>query len=191
MQGLGHGHEDLGTTTDPDLVMDTTDGRVVGTAKVREYVEITAENRDSFHFHGDASDLPVDAAILVPTDRRSGTILYARAENGRLDVQLVRSAEVIDDLLVETFRIRRIMLAVLAAVAVGTLLLLAVVMALSVRIRAAEIQTMHLIGCGRGRVPFFIAIEIVFLFGLAILPAIVVGALLVPILADSERIIIG
>ena len=73
----------------------------------------------------------------------------------------------------------------------GTLLLLAVVMALSVRIRAAEIQTMHLIGCGRGRVPFFIAIEIVFLFGLAILPAIVVGALLVPILADSERIIIG
>ena len=57
----------------------------------------------------------------------------------------------------------------------GTLLLLAVVMALSVRIRAAEIETMHLIGCGRGRVPIFIATEIVLLFLLAAAPAIAVG----------------
>lgn len=191
VQGLGHGHESLETADDPELVMGEVDGTIVGTAKVREYVEITAENRDSFHFHGATTDLPVDAAIVVPTDSRDGTILYARAETDRLDVQLVRSREVIDDLLVETFRVRRILLAVVGAVAGGTLLLLAVVVALSVRIRAAEIETMHLIGCGRGRVPIFIATEIVLLFLLAAAPAIAVGGLLIPLIVDSERLIIG
>ena len=191
MQGLGHGHEDLTVSTDPELVMGERDGMVVGTAKVREFVEITDENRDSFHFHGSISQMPVDAAIVVPFDARSETIAFARAETGRLPIQMVRSVQVVDDLLVETFRIRRIMLVVLGTVAVGTLLLVGVVMALSVRVRATEIETMHLIGCGRGRVPLFISTEIGFLLLAATAAAIVVGVFLIPFVADAERFIIG
>ncbi len=194
VQGLGHGHDDLTTTTDPELLMDDVDGEdgvVIATAKVREFVEITEENRDSFHFHGTAGSMPVDAAIVVPIDDRSETILFARSETGRLPVRMVRADEVIDDLLVETFRVRRIMLAVLGAVSLGTLLLVGVVMALSIRIRATEIETMHLIGCGRGRVPIFIATEIGLLLGGAVAAAVVVGVVLVPLLADADRIIIG
>ena len=191
VQGLGHGHEDLTVSTDPELVMGERDGMVVGTAKVREFVEITDENRDSFHFHGSISQMPVDAAIVVPFDARSETIAFARAETGRLPIQMVRSVQVVDDLLVETFRIRRIMLVVLGTVAVGTLLLVGVVMALSVRVRATEIETMHLIGCGRGRVPLFISTEIGFLLLAATAAAMVVGVFLIPFVADAERFIIG
>ena len=52
VQGLAHGHDDLENETDPSLVMGRTDDVVVGTAKVREFVEITDANRASFHFHG-------------------------------------------------------------------------------------------------------------------------------------------
>ena len=79
------------------------------------------------------------AAIIVPSDDRAETILFGRADAGLLDVQLVRASEVVDRLLVEVFRIRRTM-AVLGVAAIDLLLVL-VALALSIRIRAAEIET--------------------------------------------------
>jgi putative ABC transport system permease protein len=191
VQGLAHGHDDLETETDPSLVMGRTDDVVVGTAKVREFVEITDENRASFHFHGPLAERPVDAAIVVPIDARAGTILMGRADAGRLPVQLVVASEVVDRLLVEVFRVRRILLAVLAAVGVGTVLLVAVVIALSIRIRATEIETMHLVGCGRGRVPLILGTEVAVLVGLAIGAAVVAGRLVAIAMPAVERLLLG
>lgn len=191
VQGLAHGHDDLETETDPSLVMGRTDGVVVGTAKVREFVEITDANRASFHFHGPLADRPVDAAIVVPHDDRSGTILMGRADAGRLPMQVVVSSEVVDRLLVEVFRVRRILLTVLAAVGVGTVLLVAVVIALSIRIRATEIETMHLVGCGRGRVPLVLGTEVAMLVGLAVAAAIAAGAAVTAFMPAVERLLLG
>ncbi len=191
VQGLAHGHDDLETETDPSLVMGRTDGVVVGTAKVREFVEITDENRASFHFHGPLVERPVDAAIVVPGDARSGTILMGRADAGRLPMQVVVSSEVVDRLLVEVFRVRRILLAVLAAVGIGTLLLVAVVITLSIRIRATEIETMHLVGCGRGRVPLVLGTEVAILVGLAMIAALAAGVAVTAFIPAVERILLG
>ena len=191
VQGLAHGHDDLENETDPSLVMGRTDDVVVGTAKVREFVEITDENRASFHFHGPLAERPVDAAIVVPFDARAGTILMGRADAGRLPVQLVVASEVVDRLLVEVFRVRRILLAVLAAVGVGTVLLVAVVIALSIRIRATEIETMHLVGCGRGRVPLILGTEVAVLVGLAIGAAVIAGRLVAIAMPAVERLLLG
>ena len=191
VQGLAHGHDDLENETDPSLVMGRTDDVVVGTAKVREFVEITDANRASFHFHGPLAERPVDAAIVVPFDARAGTILMGRADAGRLPVQLVVASEVVDRLLVEVFRVRRILLAVLAAVGVGTVLLVAVVIALSIRIRATEIETMHLVGCGRGRVPLILGTEVAVLVGLAIGAAVIAGRLVAIAMPAVERLLLG
>ncbi len=191
VQGLAHGHDDLENETDPSLVMGRTDDVVVGTAKVREFVEITDANRASFHFHGPLAERPADAAIVVPIDARAGTILMGRADAGRLPVQLVVASEVVDRLLVEVFRVRRILLAVLAAVGVGTVLLVAVVIALSIRIRATEIETMHLVGCGRGRVPLILGTEVAVLVGCAVGAAVIAGRLVAIAMPAVERLLLG
>ncbi|NIV56792.1 MAG: hypothetical protein GWN48_15145, partial [Actinobacteria bacterium] len=56
---------------------------IVANASVLSYTEITPDNIDSFHFHGDPSGFPVDAVVAVPRDRKSGVVLRGRyAEDG-------------------------------------------------------------------------------------------------------------
>ena len=191
VQGLAHGHDKVDEEADPELVMGRTDDVVIVSPKVREFVEITDENRASFHFHGKREDRPVTAAILVPHDERSETILMGRADAGLLPVQLVRASEVVDRLLVEVFRIRRILMSVLGVVAVATLLLVVVVLALSIRIRAVEIETMHLIGASRLRVGLILGSEVVILIGISVVVAAIGGIVLTGAIPMVENLLIG
>ena len=196
VQGRGHGHIKVDEEVDERLVMGRTGGDdepsvVRMNAAIHEFVEITPENVADFHFHGETVDLPVNAAIVLPRDAKAGTILFARAETGRVRVQLVRAAKVVDRLLVEVFRVRRILLAVLGVVAVATVLLIAVVIALSVRIRAAEIETMHLIGCTPSRVPLIIATEVVILVLSSGLAAMLAGFGVTALVPAVERLLLG
>lgn len=191
VRGLAHGHDDLEAAEDDDLVMGRTEDTIIASAKVREFVEITDENRSSFHFHAPPGELPVTAAIVIPVDAKAGTILLGRADVGRLPLQLVDAAEIVDRLLVEVFRVRRILMGVLAVVGFATLLLVGVVVALSIRMRSVEIETMHLIGCGRGRVPLILATEVLLVLAIATLLAFIAGGLVVPMLSGAERLILG
>ena len=161
--GLGHGHEDLAKATDKDLIMGRTEKVIVGSAKVREYLEFDAESIKSVHFHGDTAEFPLTAAIVIPKNAKSRTILLGRADGGRLDMRLMEPAVVVEQLLVEVFRVRAIMLTVLGVVAVAMAILVAVVIALSIRIRSREIETMHLVGCAPGRVVMVLGVEIILL----------------------------
>ena len=76
-------------------------------------------------------------------------------------------------------------------VGVGTVLLVAVVIALSIRIRATEIETMHLVGCGRGRVPLILGTEVAVLVGLAIGAAVIAGRLVAIAMPAVERLLLG
>ena len=191
VQGLAHGHDQVEDETDPDLVMGRTEEVVIVSAKVREYVEITDQNRASFHFHGPREDRPVTAAIVLPRDERAQTMLMGRADAGLLPVQLVKASEVVDRLLVEVFRIRRILLAVLGVVAVATLLLVLVVLALSVRIRAVEIETMQLIGASRFRVGMILGCEVGILIGFSLILAATAGLILTGAIPMVENLLLG
>ena len=83
VQGLVHGHEEMSRTQDDSVIMKRSDSNVIANAKLMEYTEITAENIDSFHFHGTADDYPLTAVTGVTHDQRSGTILRGRFLDGR------------------------------------------------------------------------------------------------------------
>ena len=51
---------------------------ITGSPKVYEYTEITEDNIEEFHFHGDPTATPITAVIAVPFDEKSGTILRGR-----------------------------------------------------------------------------------------------------------------
>ena len=77
IEGLVHGHQDLSAPEAAATVLKRTGDTITANASVVQYNEITEENIDSFHFHGDLSDYPVSAVIAVPHNRKSGTILMA------------------------------------------------------------------------------------------------------------------
>jgi len=71
IQGLVHGHADLQNVTDPTLVMQRSDGNVTATAKVLQFTEITPENIDSFHFHGEPAGYPITGVQTRTSRSRS------------------------------------------------------------------------------------------------------------------------
>ncbi|CAB1058993.1 hypothetical protein D1BOALGB6SA_3751 [Olavius sp. associated proteobacterium Delta 1] len=160
IQGLGHGHQDVTKLKDPTLVLKRTESNVAATAKLFHFAEITEKNMASFHFHGNLSAYPISALIAVPYDTKSGTILRGRYLSKEESQQIVRPEAVIDRLLQNIFRIKNVLDAVIAVVALATVLAVILVFALSLRLRQREIQTIFKIGCSRMTIAKLIAAEI-------------------------------
>jgi putative ABC transport system permease protein len=186
MQGLGHGHQDLARVQDPTLVIERDSKRVVGSAKVIEYQEITESNRDSFHFHGDPASYPVSAAIVVPGDERAGTLLLGRFIDGSLDGQLIRPHAVVGELMSTIFRIKEVLDLAVVIVGSAALLALALVFALSFRLREQELRTNFEIGASRGTTARLLAAELLLL---AMVSAICVAGVLLVLDRYSASII--
>jgi putative ABC transport system permease protein len=160
IQGLGHGHEDVTRTRDSTVVLKRSEGNVAANAKLFHYTEITEENLDGFHFHGDTSIYPVTAVIAVPHDEKSGTLLRGRYLESEDAQQIILPAEVIDGLLQNIFRIRNVLDAVIALVGLATVLVILLVFALSLRLRQREIQTIFKLGCRKAMIGRMLLAEI-------------------------------
>jgi len=160
IQGLGHGHQDLTQLNDPTLVLKKTENNLTATAKLYHYQEITEQNLDSFHFHGDLSSYPVTAVIAVPHDTKSGTLLQGRYLQKDEMLQIIQPQEVIDSLLQNIFRIKNVLDAVISVVAIATIMAIVLVFALSLRLRQREIQTISKLGCRRATVVRLVSAEI-------------------------------
>jgi putative ABC transport system permease protein len=177
IQGLGHGHQDVTKLKDPTLVLKRTESNVAATAKLFHYTEITENNMASFHFHGNLSAYPISAVIAVPYDAKSSTILRGRYLSKEETQQIVKPEEVIDGLLQNIFRIKNVLDAVIAVVALATVLAVILVFTLSLRLRQREIQTIFKIGCSRMTIAKLIAAEImIIVFSSAVLCSIMMVA---------------
>jgi putative ABC transport system permease protein len=149
IQGLGHGHQDL---TQPDAagsILSRDGNRVTANASVVQYNEITAENIDSFHFHGDLSGYPVTAIIAAPSDAKASALLQGRYQSEDETAQIVGPVEVMDELLDTILTVEQFVIAGAAILGLATLASAALVFWLSLRLRRREIETLHKIGGSR------------------------------------------
>ena len=160
IQGLGHGHKDVTKTTDSSVILKKDKGNVTANAKLMQYTEITAENIDSFHLHGDPTGFPVTAVLAIPDDDKAGTILQGRYLGKEILHQIVRPKEVIDTLMANIFKIRNVLDAVIMLVGTATLLALILVFSLSLRLREREIDIIFKLGCSRMTIVKLMAAEI-------------------------------
>jgi putative ABC transport system permease protein len=160
IQGLMHGHQDVTKTRDQTVILKKTEGNVTANAKLFQYTEITEENMDSFHFHGDTSKYPITAVIAIPVDAKSGTILRGRYLSGESAYQIVQPRDVIDGLLQNIFRVKNVLDAVIVVVGLATVLAIILVFALSLRLRQREIQTIFKLGCRRATIARLLGAEI-------------------------------
>jgi len=175
IEGLGHGHQDVSQVTDETLIMQRTENGVVASPKLFQYNEITADNIDSFHFHGDAGEYPLTAVIVIPDDTKSSTILRGRYLDEAARHQVVLPEKVIDGLLQNIFRIKNVLDAVIVLVGSATLLALVLVFALSLRLRQRELHTIFKLGCSRATISYLLAAEILII-------GLIAGALCVALL---------
>jgi putative ABC transport system permease protein len=146
--GFGHGHQDLASPEAAASVLSRKGDRITANAAVVQYNEITPDNIDRFHFHGDLSSYPLSAVIAVPQSEKARALLLGRYQNDDED-QLVDPRSVMDELLETVLTVREYAIAAVAIAGCATLLTTALVFLLSIRLRRREINTMMKIGASR------------------------------------------
>ncbi len=161
IEGLGHGHRDLSAPGAASQVLSRSDERIIANASVVQYNEITAENIESFHFHGDLDANPLTAVVALPDGAKSRALLLGRYQSDEVS-QIVAPDAVMDELLETILTVREYVIAAVVIAGVATLATAALVFLLSLRLRRREIDTMLKIGASRATVATLVASELAF-----------------------------
>lgn len=168
LEGLGHGHQNLARAGADAAILAREGDRITANASVLQYNEITADNIDSFHFHGDLAEHPVTAVLAVPPDEKSRVLLMGRFTAPDETAQIAVPAAVMQELLGTIFTVQSYVVAAIATVALATLITTALVFLLSLRLRRRERETLVKIGGARGSVAVVLASEVIFVLGISI-----------------------
>jgi len=179
IQGLAHGHEDISATGATDGVLAREGGHVTANASLRQHREVTEENIDTFHFHGEIGSHPLTGIFVLPNDAKSATLLKGRYVPAGEVNQIIEPRRVMDELLATILTLQRYitMGMVLLGGAVG--LVVCLVFMLSLRLRRREIETLHKIGGAPGTVRMVCAFEMIFDFLAASILAVLLGLVMI------------
>lgn len=161
MEGLSHSHKGV-TEVPASLILDKSDSGVTLSEELIPANEVTMENAASYHLHADSAHLPLTGLIVAPSSTKEHTILNTRINAGKT-LQAASPEDVVRDLLGYVFRFQSLMDVVSGLVGVLTATLFAVVTALSVRVRAREIETYRRVGISRASVAVIFGSELVLL----------------------------
>lgn len=172
IMGLGHGHQDLVEATDQSVILNKNDSVVTANAKLYMYNEINKKNMESFHFHGNIEEFPLTSLIFVPNNQKSSAILRGKFETGEYKHQMVLPNKVVDKLLENIFKIKKIFDSVFIVVGLSTLLILSLIIILTLRLRKDEIYMMFTIGSSRSKVTEILLLELLIIISLSTLLAV-------------------
>ena len=152
-------------------MLSRTDDKIVASPAVESYIEITPENIESFHFHGDANEFPITSIIAIAESEKSETILEGKYA-GDPALQFTKPSADVRQLMGLVFRVKRFFDANAILIGLSTALLMLLVVLLSLRLRAREMQTMFQLGCSRGTILQLQLAEILIIVAIA---AVLVG----------------
>lgn len=135
------------------------DGEIEASAAEFLPADLTAADPGSLHLHGDPEALPVTAVLVAPADARSRDQLLGDLA---LDPEAVGvlPSDVVAELLGAFGWARGAAAGWLAGIGASTAALAAVVLALSVRLRASELALLARLGAGRRAVALVIGVEV-------------------------------
>lgn len=186
IEGLGHGHDEAETLGEDQRIVDTDAEAVIRlNAAVVEYNEITPENADQFHFHGDVADYPVTGAIVIPNDDKDQAILKGRytAKGG---LQLVTPSDEMDELFATVFSVQRFVLWLLFSIGLATILIGTLVFLLSYQLRETEFQHLRHLGAD----PLTLRALVVFEAAFVVLASLLASGILLLLLHGAASVAI-
>lgn len=188
LEGAAHGHQDAAEVSRDDLVIARSDSHVALSEALVTRQEITPENEASFHVHGDRADLPLTGVLLFPDNAKTDTIVRTRL-NARPGVQALVPSEVVDELVDYVVRIRRVLDLIALILGVSTVALIALIVALAVRVRAPEVRTLAEIGAARSAVLAIFAWELLIQMFVAFALAVGASVLVVAIASGASHML--
>ena len=155
--GHGHGHDESesNATNSPSAKL------------VKTHLEITPKNMATFHFHGDTTALPLTAILVEPMDAKGTAMVLGRYQHSG-QLQALKPPVVVNEMMEMVMRVRQFLDANYALVASAMGMLLALIVALSRRLRAREMETLFLLGCSRGTQFALQAAELLIVFAAAL-----------------------
>ena len=151
LAGIGHGHEDVVGSSNKLKVLnpDQKDGPTVASPAVTGDLEVTENNLNSFHFHGETEKFPITAIVAFPPDQKNRDLLMGRYVATRPTLQIVEPTQVVQDLMALVFCAKKFFDANSMIISLATFLMLVMVIMLSLKLREREMETMFKIGCSR------------------------------------------
>lgn len=155
LDGFFHGHR---AVTGDDAVS-ATETNIEASAALFLFDSLDAQARQTFHGHGDRTKLPLTAILVLPSDGKARDLLlgdFALEERW----QAVRPPLVMRSILDIVLRLREGLLAWLGVVAVSAAAFFALVIDLSLRLRAPELRLIERLGGSRGTVARLVVAEI-------------------------------
>ncbi|MFM1557513.1 MAG: ABC transporter permease, partial [Limisphaerales bacterium] len=154
--GHGHGHaeSESNATNSPSAKL------------VKTHLEITPKNMGTFHFHGDTTALPLTAILVEPMDAKGTAMVLGRYQHSG-QLQALKPPVVVNEMMGMVMRVRQFLDANYALVAGAMGMLLALIVALSRRLRSREMETLFLLGCSRGTQFALQAAELLIIFAAA------------------------
>ena len=164
LDGYMHGHEEV--TRKEALNSEAEEGEnLEATAAIFMFPEITEENRNSFHLHGDIGELPISSVLLLPKNVEQHNIALGDYEL-RKDVQAVRPKIVVETILEILLGIQRALDAYFFVISFSTLSFFSLILYLSRQLRSTELEIMERMGASKTMIRWmFIAeVSIVLLF---------------------------
>lgn len=164
LDGYMHGHEEV--TRKDALNSEAEEGEnLEATAAIFMFPEITEENRNSFHLHGDIGELPISSVLLLPKNVEQHNIALGDYEL-RKDVQAVRPKIVVETILEILLGIQRALDAYFFVISFSTLSFFSLILYLSRQLRSTELEIMERMGASKTMIRWmFIAeVSIVLLF---------------------------
>ncbi|MDO6761298.1 hypothetical protein Q4566_13890 [Tamlana sp. 2_MG-2023] len=171
ISGLAHGHENLNEKTADSLVLSKSKTEVVASPAILSYTEITPENIDSFHFHGNPEEFPLQALIINPTDKKGSLMLRGRFENRTDNLHIVVPKITMKALLDTVLSVKDLIMLAAISIGIATLIILTLVFSLSLQLRKGEINTMNRIGGASNAIQLVLSLEIIITIGIGILLA--------------------
>ena len=191
IEGIGHGHQEVNRETDPSLLLNNTDDQsVTASAAILPWLEITDENRDSFHFHGDLDEFPLTSVIVSPRTEKQRVLILGRYADSGSRLHCVRPPQVINELLNVVFRMEQLIRFASLAAGLVTAALLGLVLRLSLKLRAAELQTLFRLGCSQATILTLQTAEIILLAVPAIAIALTAAALAADLAGKQLRMLL-
>ena len=167
IEGLAHGHDKLEKT--PNAILKREGQTLIANASLKQFNYITPDTINSFHFHGDSADFPINAIIVLPHEHKSKTILLGRYMSSHPQHMLIEPRKVIENLMDTLFDIKNLALTVLLMILIATFAIAVLVFTLSIRLRKSEINTMLRMGASPLRVKMLLFGEIIVVMCISLL----------------------
>jgi len=177
IDGIGHGHENLAATSfeaekfdksDPnqnpdDSVLFIEASEIVYNSRLKKYNEITSENINTFHFHGDMSEFPLSALIVNPSSYKEEVVDLLAELNLTKNLQAVRPSKVVNDIMEILLDIKKILDGYAILIFLTTAAFMVLIISLQVRQRKDEMMILYRIGGGKHTVKALLGIEVLIL----------------------------